>query len=172
MQKKHKQLVLYAVIAVAMFGFAYALVPIYNVMCRVLGINGKTSMLVSKNTSWVDKSRTITMQFLATNNANLKWDFRPDQKQITLHPGADVKVSYYARNNTNHKMTVQAIPSITPSAAANHLHKTECFCFRQTTLKAHQSMHMPIIFYFDNKLPANISEVTMSYTLFKVKTKQ
>ena len=100
---------------------------------------------------------------------NLDWAFRPDQKEITLHPGANTKVSYYARNNTDHTMTVQAIPSITPSEAAGHLHKTQCFCFNQTTLKAHQAMHMPIVFHFDNKLPKNILEVTMSYTLFKVK---
>lgn len=169
MHRRKKQLFIYGGVVVGMFAFSYALVPIYNVMCKVLGINGKVVLVASNNTSHVDYSRSITMQFLATNNASIDWEFHPDEKEITLHPGANNKVSYYARNNTDHTMTVQAIPSITPSAAANHLHKTQCFCFNQTTLKAHQEIHMPIIFHFDNKLPKNIKEVTMSYTLFEIK---
>lgn len=172
MQRKTKQLIFFSLIAVAMFGFAYALVPLYNVLCKALGINGKTSLIASKNTSWIDKSRTISMQFLATKNQNLNWDFYPNQKTITLHPGADVKVTYFARNNTNQTMTVQAIPSVSPGRAARHLHKTECFCFHQQTLKSHQSMNMPIIFHFDNQLPKSIHEVTMSYTLFAIKKKK
>lgn len=171
MRKMKKQVLLLAAIAVAMFAFSFALVPLYDMMCRVLGINGKTSLLATKNRSYIDKSRLVTMQFLANHNERIDWDFYPDQKQITLHPGADVRVTYFARNNTDKTMTVQAVPSVTPAAAANHLHKTECFCFRQTTLKAHQSMHMPIIFHFDNQLPAKIQEVTMSYSLFIVKKK-
>lgn len=88
-----------------------------------------------------------------------------------MHPGIDNKVTYYARNNTNHVMTVQAIPSITPGQAAKHLHKVQCFCFESQTLKPGQSMDMPIIFHFDNQLPKNMHEVTMSYTLFQVKKK-
>jgi len=172
MQRKTKQALLYGLIAIAMFGFAYALVPLYDVLCKALGINGKTSLVATKNVSHIDKSRTITMQFLATNNQNINWEFYPNQKEITVHPGADTKVSYYARNNTNETMTIQAIPSITPNRAANHLHKTACFCFNQQTLKPHQSMNMPIIFHFDNKLPKNIHEVTMSYTIFKVKSRK
>lgn len=171
MQRKTKQVIFYSLIAVAMFGFAYALVPLYDVMCRALGINGKPNMIVAENTSTLDRSRTITMQFLATNNENLKWVFRPNQKTIQVHPGANQKVTYFARNDTDQTMTVQAIPSVTPSRAANHLHKTACFCFEQQTLKPHQSMNMPIVFHFDNKLPKDIHEVTMSYTLFRIKKK-
>ncbi len=160
-----------AILVFGMFLFSYALVPLYNVMCKALGINGKTTGNSVLNTAYIDKSRTITMQFLATNNESLNWEFRPEVKKITLHPGADTKVAYYAKNNTNHTMTVQAIPSVTPGLAASHLKKTECFCFEQQTLKAHQSIDMPIIFHFDNSLPKNIHEVTLSYTLFAIKRK-
>ncbi len=80
-----------------------------------------------------------------------------------------VRIAYFARNDSSKVMTVQAIPSVTPSLAASHLKKTECFCFNQQTLKAHQSMDMPIIFHLDNDLPKNIKEITLSYTLFKFK---
>lgn len=171
-RSRKKVFIWLGILVVGMFLFAYALVPLYNVMCKVLGLNGKTNTTSIKNTSYIDKSRTITMQFLATNNESLNWEFRPETKKITLHPGADTKISYFARNNTNHAMTVQAIPSVTPNLAASHLKKTECFCFNQQTLKAHQSMDMPIIFHFDNDLPKNIHEVTLSYTLFAIKKKK
>lgn len=81
MKLKKKQVFIYTAVVIGMFGFSYALVPIYNVMCKVLGINGKTSNFSERNTSYVDNSRTITMQFLATNNKNLNWEFHPNQKK-------------------------------------------------------------------------------------------
>jgi len=170
--KKTKRIITWlSVFTVAMFFFAYGLVPIYDVMCKALGINGKTDPNSIKNTAYIDKSRNVTVQFLATNNANLNWTFHPSIKKITLHPGANTRLTYFAKNNTNHTMTVQAIPSVTPPLAATHLKKTECFCFNQQTLKAHASMDMPILFHLDNALPKNIHEVTLSYTLFAVKKK-
>ncbi len=169
--RKRKVFLWLTALVIGMFFFAYALVPLYNVLCSALGLNGKTNTTSIKNSSHIDKSRTITMQFLANNNGSLNWEFRPETKKITLHPGVDTKIAYFARNNTNHTMTVQAIPSVTPGPAATHLKKTECFCFNQQTLKAHQSMDMPIIFHLDNTLPKNIHEITLSYTLFAIKKK-
>lgn len=156
-----------AFFAVMMFFFGYALVPLYNVLCQQLGLNGKTNTASVKNTAFIDKSRTVTVQFLATNNANLPWTFRPTVKKVELHPGESIKITYFARNDTNRLMTVQAVPSVTPGLAAGHLKKTECFCFNQQTLKPHASMNMPVIFHLDNSLPKNIHEITLSYTLFK-----
>jgi len=170
-RSRKKILIWLSILVVGMFFFAYALVPLYDVMCKALGINGKTTATSIRNTSYVDKSRVIAMQFLATKNENLNWTFYPNIKKITLHPGVDTKLTYFAKNNTNHTMTVQAVPSVTPSLAASHLKKTECFCFNQQTLKAHQSMDMPIIFHLDNQLPKNIHEVTLSYTLFAIRKK-
>ena len=154
---------------IGMFFFCYALVPLYNVLCKSLGINGKTSGVKATDVSHMDMSRTIRMQFLATNNANLPWEFRPTVKQLEVHPGETATVSYFAKNNSGRDMTVQAIPSVSPGLAARHLKKTVCFCFEKQTLKAGVSRDMPIVFHFDNELPTDIHEVTVSYTLFEAK---
>jgi cytochrome c oxidase assembly protein subunit 11 len=155
-------------VAIGMFGFGYALVPLYNALCKNLGLNGKTSGESAAPVSAVDETRSITVQFLATNNANIPWKFRPNQKSVELHPGQNVRVSYYAKNESDKTMTVQAIPSVAPGLAAKHLKKTECFCFRQQTMDSQQAMDMPILFHLDRDLPKNIHTVTLSYTLFDV----
>lgn len=152
-----------------MFGFGYALVPLYNVLCSALGVNGKTggpTAIAAVNSQ--DLSRTITIQFLATNNANLPWQFRPVIKTITLHPGENKKIAYYAKNESDHTMIVQAIPSVSPGLAAKYLKKTECFCFRRQTLKSNVGMEWPVLFHIDRDLPKDIHEITLSYTLFDV----
>lgn len=171
-KRRNKRLLLWLTLAVvAMFFFGYALVPLYNVLCSTLGINGKTNTSKAANHSFVDKSRTITVLFLANNNANLPWEFKPLVRTIEIHPGENKKIAYYAKNMSNHTMTVQAVPSVTPGLAAGHLKKTECFCFTQQTLKSHQGMEMPVIFHIDNELPKNIHTITLSYTLFNAKKK-
>ena len=166
--KSHRRTFIWlSILVVAMFGFGYALVPLYNVLCTTLGINGKTNTSSVKNTALVDKSRTVTVTFIANNNARLPWEFKPKIKRIDIHPGENVKLAFFARNNSGHTMTVQAVPSVTPGLAAAHLKKTECFCFNQQTLQAGQSMDMPLIFHLDNQLPRNIHDVTLAYTLFK-----
>lgn len=153
-----------------MFFFCYALVPLYQVLCKNLGLNGKTNPIPSElNQGAIDQQRTVTVQFLATNNANLPWDFYPNTKTVNIHPGESIKVTYHARNNTDHTMTVQAVPSVAPGLAASHLKKTECFCFKQQTLAAHQATDMVVIFHLDTELPKNIVELTLSYTLFEAK---
>jgi len=153
--------------AVAMFGFGYALVPLYNVMCKVIGINGKTSNVPSATVSTsIDMSRTITVLFLSTNNESIPWEFHPNQNKITLHPGENKRISYFAKNNSGHRMTVQAIPSVSPGLAAKYIRKTECFCFTQQTFDDKEQHYMPIIFRLDPELPKNVNTVVLSYTLF------
>lgn len=172
-KKRNRKVIFFALLfVVVMFAFGYALVPFYNLLCSTLGINGKTNTSAVKKSGAIDKSRLITVQFLATNNANLPWTFHPKKKEIEIHPGENVKFAYYAKNNSNRTMTVQAIPSVTPGVAATYLKKTECFCFHQRTLKPHESMDMPIVFHIDNDLPENIHEMTLSYTLFEAKKNQ
>jgi len=152
-----------------MFGFGYALVPIYNVLCKNLGINGKPSETAYATIpAAIDTSRTITVQFLSTVNAALPWDFHAQTKQLKMYPGEMHRIAYYAKNRSDHTMCVQAIPSVTPGLAAKYLKKTECFCFTQQTLASNQTMDMPILFHIDPDLPKNISTVTISYTLFDV----
>ncbi len=168
--KKLKRLLFWlSLVVVLMFGFTYALVPLYNVICKQLGVNGKTANYSIANHSNVDNSRTIKVEFLTTLNEQLPWSFKALTRSIEVHPGEDAKLSFFAQNNSDHPMTVQAIPSVTPGLAAKYLKKTQCFCFTQQTLAAHASMEMPVIFHLDNALPHDIHELTLSYTLFEIK---
>ena len=167
---KRRLLTLLAAIVVGMFAFGYALVPLYNVLCKQFGINGKTSgqVVYDEKKGYIDESRVVTIEFLATNNENLPWDFHPNKGKLRFHPGESERVAYFAKNNTDHTMIVQAIPSVTPGIAAQYLKKTECFCFTQQSLKSHEQMDMPIVFHIDPDLPKEIKTITLSYTLFDV----
>ncbi len=158
------------VVSVAMFGFGFALVPIYNSLCKVLSINGKTNpeAIAYKEDTVIAKDRTITVEFIATNHSGIPWDFYPSTRKVKVHPGEIAKLSFYAENKTGRTMTVQAIPSVTPGIAAKYLKKTECFCFEQQTLNGHEAMNMPLLFHVDAELPKKIKTITLSYTLFDV----
>ncbi|ASQ47399.1 cytochrome c oxidase assembly protein [Legionella clemsonensis] len=171
-QKSHTRLiVILATLVLGMFAFGFALVPIYNSLCKVLGINGKVSMQVDhydSKTAKIATDREVLVEFVATNNGNLPWSFYPKTTKVRVHPGEIAKLSFYAENRTNHRMTVQAIPSVTPGIAAKYLKKTECFCFAQQTLNGHEAMDMPLLFHLDTDLPANVKTITLAYTLFDV----
>lgn len=158
-----------ALISVAMFGFAFVLVPIFNVVCDVTGLNGKLDLTqpASRNsTAHVDMTREVEVIFLATKNEQLPWEFKPQITRVTLHPGEDKQLAYFARNNTDHRMTVQAVPSVTPGFAAKYIKKTECFCFTQQTFDAEQGQDMPLILRVDPSLPKEVKTIILSYTLF------
>lgn len=170
--KKHVKLVaLLAVMVIGMFGFGFALVPIYNSLCKSLGINGKTnteSIAYDAATTKISHDRTVMVEFVATNNSGVPWAFYPKTHRLAVHPGEIAQLAFYAENKTDHRMTVQAIPSVTPGIAAKYLKKTECFCFTQQTLNGHEAMDMPLLFHLDANLPANVSTITLAYTLFDV----
>ena len=172
MVRRHVRLIIMlAVIVVGMFAFGFALVPIYNSLCKTLGINGKINLeavAYDASKANVALDRTVIVQFVATNNGGVPWAFYPRVHQVHVHPGEIVKLAFYAENKTNHRMTVQAIPSVTPGIAAKYLKKTECFCFTQQTLNGHEAMDMPLLFHLDTDLPANVTTVTLAYTLFNV----
>ncbi len=154
-----------------MFAFGFALVPIYNRLCQTLGINGKTNseaIAYEASDKNIDRNREITVEFVATNNGSIQWSFYPKTKKIKVHPGEIAKLSFYAENKSNFRMTVQAIPSVTPGIAAKYLKKTECFCFTQQTLNGHEAMDMPLLFHLDTDLPEKVKTITLSYTLFDV----
>ncbi len=166
-QKNKKTLITLVIVVVAMFGFGFAMVPLYQVFCDIAGINGKINTSNrQKISSTIDKSRFIKIEFLAVNNESLPWSFYPMTQVIKVHPGEVTRISYYAKNNSNHTMTVQAVPSVSPGMAATHIKKTECFCFTSQTLKAGAKMAMPVLFHVDSELPKNIHTISMSYTLF------
>jgi cytochrome c oxidase assembly protein subunit 11 len=155
---------------VGMFAFGWALIPLYDVFCEWTGLNGKTGgpYAYEAEAAEVDTTRLVTVQFTSSNNAGMSWEFRPAQRQIEVHPGQLNEVKFIARNPTAKAMVGQAIPSVSPFRAADYLHKTECFCFTQQKLEAGEEIEMPLLFFVDKALPADVSKLTLSYTLFDV----
>lgn len=157
------------VLVVLMFAFAmWVLPPLYNALCEVLGINGKTGAQYTVVDTAIDESRTVRVQFLAQNNAEMPWEFQPNTSQISVHPGESNQVTYHAKNTQDYRMVSQAIPSISPSKAAAYFHKTECFCFNQQPLAAGSEADLPLQFIVDRDLPEDIHVITLSYTIFDV----
>lgn len=158
------------VVVVAMFGFGFALGPIYDAICKVTGINGKTSGTVADASvvPQVDESRLVTVQFVTTVNGGRNWEFRAEQAEVKVHPGQLATVNFFARNTEGRDLVAQAVPNVAPWDAAKHLHKTECFCFSNQPFKAGESKEMPVRFMLDPALPADVDTVTLSYTFFDV----
>lgn len=162
-----KTVFLLALIVIGMFGFGFALVPLYNSLCKNLGINGKLTQSYDTAKGSV-KERNLHIEFVATQSASIPWAFYPKIPKLSVHPGQNYRLAFYAENKSDTAMTVQAIPSITPAIAAKYLKKTECFCFTQQQLGPHEAMDMPLIFHVDPDLPAGIKTITLSYTLYDV----
>ena|SRR6218665_634537 len=156
------------ILVVLMFAFGFALVPIYDVMCKAFGINGKTAGQYSGAQQQVDDSRQVKVQFLATNSAGMVWEFRPVAADLVVHPGAVNEMTFIAQNPTDHPMSAQAIPSISPSEAAAYFHKTACFCFNQQVLQPGERVEMKVRFIVDRDLPKDVYHLTLGYTLFDI----
>ena len=157
------------VIAVVMFGFAYALNPFYRQICEALGLNVLTqkdgTVEFDKNTQ-VDKTRNVVIEFDA--NAQGPYRFRPTVTNMTVHPGELATVMYEVVNTQKRDVAAQAIPSYAPQNAMQHFKKVECFCFKQQTLQAKEAKQMPVVFYIDPALPRDIKTMTLSYTFFEI----
>jgi cytochrome c oxidase assembly protein subunit 11 len=152
-------------VAVAMFLFGYALVPLYDVICQVTGLNGKTGRAEAASAS-VDRSRTVTVEFVGQAQTGLPWEFRPMVRSIDVHPGETTSVKYYARNRADEVIIGQAVPSVAPGRAAAQFKKIECFCFTQQTLKPGEAREMAVQFVVDPQLAPEVQTVTLSYTFF------
>ena len=159
-------LVRLAVVAVAMFGFGYALVPFYEKICQVTGLRDLDRPDVVQNTQ-VDATRSVTVE-LDANTRGLPWRFRSLQPSVVVHPGALTQVEYEIVNETGRPVTGQAIPSYLPRNAAQHFRKLDCFCFTTQTLAAGERRRMPVVFVLDPALPADVATITLSYTFFEV----
>jgi len=165
-----KTVIKLTVVVVAMFAFVFVvMVPLYDVLCDALGINGKTSgTRYEVVKAEVDKTREIEVQFIAMNNDGMPWIFRPTVTSITVNPGAINNTLFYAKNPLPEHMIAQAIPSVSPSRAAEFFHKTECFCFNQQPLDGGAETEMGLQFIVDQDLPKDIKTITLSYTMFDV----
>ena len=149
-----------------MFGFGFMLVPLYEKLCEVTGINliGGPDEVVNTQ---VDTSRLVTVQFDA-NIHDLPWNFRPLQGEIKVHPGALTTIAYEVSNTRDVAVTGQAVPSYGPQQAGLYFRKMECFCFARQTLQAGEQRIMPVAFVLDPELPADVSTITLSYTFFEI----
>lgn len=152
-----------------MFGFGFAMVPLYDVLCQITGLNGKTGgrMAVVEPVA-VDESRTVTVEFVASLNVGAPWEFAPKVAKMQVHPGQFYQTQFWAKNLADQPMTGQAIPSVSPGLAATHFQKIECFCFNRQLFKAGEGKDMPVTFRIDPKLPADVRTVTLSYTFFRL----
>ena len=154
-------------VVVAMFGFGFALVPLYDTFCSLTGLNGKTDgEAYSGDVMHVDSTRNIKVEFVTSLNESMPWEFKAMQTSVTVHPGEPKKVSFFVRNLTDKDMIGQAIPSVAPGLAASYFKKTECFCFTEQVLKAGEEKEMPVVFIVDPSIDEDVHEITLSYTFF------
>lgn len=155
------------VVVVAMFGFGYALVPLYDVFCEITGLGGKTGVAEEARLEGVaDTTRLLTVEFLGTVSSDLPWEFRPTTKKMAIHPGRVYETTYYARNLTDRATIGRAVPSVAPGAAGAYFRKTECFCFTEQRFEPGEGREMAVRFVVDRELPADIRTITLSYTFF------
>lgn len=164
--KKQRSIWSLTLMAVAMFGFAFALVPLYDVFCDITGINGKTSDTQAAASDRVDTSREITVEFVSYINPGVQWTFEPEIKQLVVNPGQTHTITYRAKNLTGQKTVGQAVPSVSPGMGARYLNKIECFCFNRQPLAAGETASLPLVFYVDPELPDDINTLTLAYTLY------
>lgn len=157
-----------SLIVAAGLAFSFALAPLYDVMCKKFGLNGRadSSATAFNKAQVIDKSRWVTVNFVGNTMPGLAWSFQPKQTSIRVHPGEITLTSYIAKNNAETSQLGVAVPSITPELATLYFKKIECFCFKQQTLKAGENKEMPVMFYVKPDLPADVNTVTLNYAFY------
>ncbi|MCK9467805.1 MAG: cytochrome c oxidase assembly protein [Porticoccaceae bacterium] len=169
----HKTLIKLSVGAVVMFAFAmFAMPPLYTMFCEVTGIGINTGEPYVATEAGIDESRTVRVQFVTTNNAEMPWQFAPSIHEVRVHPGEPTPVTFWAHNTTDNDMVGQAIPNVAPFNAAQYFHKTECFCFNNQPLAAGEKADLPLVFIVDPDLPPAVKTITLSYTMFDITDRQ
>jgi cytochrome c oxidase assembly protein subunit 11 len=157
-------------IVVSMFGFGWALIPMYDLLCELTGLGGRTGdkYVYDPATMQEDRSRLVQVNFITNTNGGMPWEFWAETGGVRVHPGEVKEVKFHVRNTTNRRMIAQAIPSVVPGNAAAHFHKTECFCFNHQVLEPGESLEMPMRFVVGPELPKNVPTIALSYALFDV----
>jgi cytochrome c oxidase assembly protein subunit 11 len=149
------------------FAFGWALIPLYDVFCRVAGVGNADARAGSaKVEEAVDATREVTVEFVADPASVGSFDFRPKTASMRVHPGKLYDTEFYARNLTQAASVAQAVPSISPTVAAHYFHKTRCFCFSPQHFSAGEGRDMPVRFIVDPQLPNNVDRITLAYTFY------
>ena len=153
-------------LTVAMFGFGYALVPIYDVFCDVTGSGGRTAPAEQSVVERPDETRSVRLEFVASVNRTAPFEFHPTQSSLEVTPGRIYETAYFARNLSAAQIVARAVPSVAPGLAANHLKKIECFCFTEQSFAAGEGRDLGVSFMIDPELPDHIDTLTLSYALY------
>ena len=149
------------------FAFGWALVPLYDVFCRAVGIgNAEAKAGPAVVQESLDPNREVTVEFVASPASVGSYEFRPRLASMRVHPGKLYDTEFYAKNLTSVASVAQAVPSISPSSAAQYFHKTECFCFTPQKFGVGEGREMPLRFIVDPKLPSNVDRLTLAYTFY------
>ena len=154
-------------VAVGMFGFGFALWPLYTVLCEVTGLGGRAIQVEANNSEAVASDRIVSIRFDASVNSSLPWEFKAKEKVNEYNLGVPSTAYYVAMNLGNDPITGQATYNVTPPEASLYFVKTECFCFTEQTLAANESKDMPVYFYIKPDLPEHIKDITLSYTFYR-----
>ena len=154
-------------LAIAMFGFGFLLVPIYDAFCEVTGFGGKTANSAAVDVvEIVDQDRELSLEFVTTVNQYAPWEFRSSTDRMTIHPGGIYETTFIVRNLTDKHKIAQAVPSVAPQQAASFFKKLDCFCFTTQEFMPGEQKEMPVRFIVDSELPEYIDTITLSYTFF------
>jgi len=169
----HRRLALsLGLLALGAFGFGFALVPLYNVLCSLTGAGDRSALTRavaapgSNGATQEQDSRVVTVEFLANLPTVGSWEFKPEVRSMQVHPGRLYAAKFYASNRTCHATWAQAVPDIAPSKATAYFHKTECFCFTPQQFAVNESRDMPVRFFVDPALPSYVDRITLSYTFY------
>jgi cytochrome c oxidase assembly protein subunit 11 len=173
-QRNTRTALMMALVAAAMVGLAFASVPLYRLFCQVTGFGG-TPVRAEEAPGARAAAGQIGVRFDANINSALPWKFEPVQRTMRIVPGEQMQVAYRAKNLSARATTGTAVFNVTPAKAGQYFSKIQCFCFSEQTLKAGESIDMPVIFFVDPKIredesTKDIDEITLSYTFYPVET--
>jgi cytochrome c oxidase assembly protein subunit 11 len=172
--RKRRTLWVLGGVSLGMFGFGFAMVPLYGILCQVTGIQSleqraalSTATQPAASTQPI-QDRWVTVKFDGTVHPDLPWGFTIDEHSVRVHPGQTQVIQFTATNRSSSTITGQAIASITPWQATPFFHKLECFCFTQQTLAGGETRDMPLRFVVSPDLPADIRSLTLSYNFMRI----
>jgi cytochrome c oxidase assembly protein subunit 11 len=167
-QKNRKTARRLVLVAIGMFGFGFALWPLYDVFCEVTGLGGRAIQISENNDQAVASDRVVSIRFDASVNSSLPWVFQPKENVVEYQLGVPSKALYLAMNPDSNAITGQATYNVAPPEASLYFVKTECFCFTEQTLEANETKEMPVYFYVKPDLPEHIKDITLSYTFYRL----
>ena len=169
-KKKRRTAFLFGAIVVVMFGFGFAIAPLYSLYCKLTGMQsvsntaGSAAEAAAKPEGAAAINRLVTVKFDANVTSGLPWEFKPLVRKLEVQPGEVVEVKFAAHNLAQEAIVGQAIPSVVPLQATQYFNKIECFCFREQELHAGESREMAVRFSVSPNLPEGINSLTLSYT--------